>query len=321
VIILFSASLRSFDRFLSVTITLWTLGHSLCKVWPYIIPHANMSTAEIVQPAPIADATAYHERRDVAFPSRKLLRKQPPTQSPLQTATQPITAQGMSLRKRIVQLLKRAVPPEKQRDCLACTETLPLRGLVSLKCGHEYCKPCFASLITSKLGPSETTAKFPPTCCSDTAIIPGPIIKNNCSSAVLKQYKAAKAIHDIPHTERWFCPFPECSKLTDKRSARYMHFAIYCKTCDRFGCTLCNAGRPRIGHTCPALGQNGIQNDSAVAAVLRLGSTRGWRQCWKCSMMIEMSVWQFWTELKVLPADQFQTGCRLMTCVCRAKFW
>jgi len=246
-----------------------------------------MSAAEKKE---FASATAYCERRGVALPSRKLLRKQPPMEPPAQPSTQATTTHETSFRKRILQFLKGAVPHEERRDCLACTESQPLRGLVSLKCGHEYCRTCFAALITSKLGPSDTTAKFPPTCCSDTAIIPASVIKANCSSALYKQYKAAKAIHDIPHTERWFCPFPECSKLIDKRSARYMHFAIFCKTCDRFGCTLCNAGRPRIGHTCPALGQNGVPNDSDVAAVLRLGSTRGWRQCWKCSMMIEMSV-------------------------------
>jgi len=243
-----------------------------------------------VEQKQFANATVSYEHGAVALPIRKLLRKQPPTQALAQPTTQPTITQEMSLRKRIIRLLKRAVPPEERRDCLACTEDLPLRALVSLKCGHEYCRTCFAALISSKLGPSETTAKFPPTCCSDDSGIPASMIKHNCSSALFKQYKSAKAIHDIPHTERWFCPFPECSKLIDKRSARYMHFAIYCKTCDRFGCTLCNAGRPRIGHTCPALGQNGDQNDSAVTAVLRLGSTRGWRQCWKCSMMIEMSV-------------------------------
>lgn len=138
-------------------------------------------------------------------------------------------------------------------------------------------------------------SKMPPRCC--TQPIPGSIIK--CLLVRDDQQSFLKSVQQFstPWEKRIFCPNPSCNEFIPPRpKPDPKHpFDVICRECRTRVCTMCKMRAHPLGQDCP--------NDLQLDQVLRIGEKSGWRRCYKCRTLVELT-----------------QGCTHMTCRCKAQF-
>jgi hypothetical protein len=100
-----------------------------------------------------------------------------------------------------------------------------------------------------------------------------------------------------PWEMRIFCPNPVCGEFIPKRKRidPKHPFEVICRKCRTKACSTCKRAAHAIGQDCPA--------DWELDAVLQMGEKSGWRRCYKCRTLVELS-----------------QGCSHITCRCKAQF-
>ncbi|KAJ6410596.1 hypothetical protein OIU84_007359 [Salix udensis] len=122
----------------------------------------------------------------------------------------------------------------------------------------------------------------------------------------------ALAEADILHSDRIYCPYPNCSVLLDHReclsaressSSQSDNTCIDCPVCRRFFCVEC--GVPwHSSMSCEEYQNLPLEERDAGDITLHLlAQNKRWRRCQQCHRMIELS-----------------QGCSHMTCWCRHEF-
>jgi hypothetical protein len=185
-----------------------------------------------------------------------------------------------------------------ERSCICCREDFTSAAghqtpLHTLPCGHTYCQTCLAVMITQS---TTDESKMPPRCC--TQPIPGGTIRS-VLLARDEQQAFLKAVlqYSTPWEARIFCPNACCGEFIPPRpKVDPKHpFEVTCRGCKTSVCVMCKRGGHRIGQDCP--------DDWELDAVLRMGERSGWRRCYKCRTLVELT-----------------QGCTHMTCRCKAQF-
>ncbi|KAH7358386.1 IBR domain-containing protein [Plectosphaerella cucumerina] len=182
---------------------------------------------------------------------------------------------------------------ERPHACICCRDDFQKSSaLHCLPCGHTYCGECLRFMIQQA---TTDESKFPPRCC--TQPIPSSIIK----SVVNRQEKLAflKAVRQFstPWEARVYCPNAACSEFIPPRTKLDpKHPAdVVCKKCRTRVCLMCKRNAHAIGKDCP--------DDHELNEVLKIGEKSGWKRCYKCRALVELS-----------------HGCTHMTCRCKAQF-
>lgn len=136
---------------------------------------------------------------------------------------------------------------------------------------------------------------MPPRCC--TQPIPGSIIKPLLTRDDQQCFLKAVQEFSTPWEKRIFCPNPSCNEFIPPRpKPDPKHpFDGVCRECRTRVCTMCKMRAHPLGQDCP--------NDLELDQVLRMGEKSGWRRCYKCRTLVELS-----------------QGCTHMTCRCKAQF-
>lgn len=100
-----------------------------------------------------------------------------------------------------------------------------------------------------------------------------------------------------PWEERIFCPNPACGDFIPKRSKidPKHPLEVVCLKCRIRACSTCKRPAHGFGQDCPA--------DWELDAVLQMGEKSGWRRCYKCRTLVELT-----------------QGCSHITCRCKAQF-
>ena len=141
----------------------------------------------------------------------------------------------------------------------------------------------------------ESEELFPPRCCLKD--IPQSTIFAGVPPSFRAAYKARAQEYAIPAGSRWYCPYSNCQKWMDvsERMPVLGIRSIRCPSCRHDVCVNCRAQAHTPGHDCP--------QDPALEATLEASERYGWRRCFNCGAMVELSV-----------------GCRHITCKCKAEF-
>ncbi|OLN96437.1 putative E3 ubiquitin-protein ligase rbrA 1 [Colletotrichum chlorophyti] len=182
---------------------------------------------------------------------------------------------------------------ESTISCICCRDDFnKSAALHSLPCGHTYCAECLYIIIQQS---TTDESKMPPRCC--TQPIPGSIIQKILTREEQQVFLKAVLQFSTPWEARIFCPNTACGEFIPPRNRidPKHPFDVVCRKCRTRVCVMCKRNAHAIGKDCPA--------DWELDAVLKMGEKSGWRRCYKCRTLVELS-----------------QGCTHMTCRCKAQF-
>lgn len=136
---------------------------------------------------------------------------------------------------------------------------------------------------------------MPPRCCSQA--LPGVVIKSVLNREEQHIFMKAVLQFSTPWESRIFCPNPACGEFIPKRGKidPKHPFEVVCRKCRTRACSICKRAAHAVGQDCPS--------DWELDAVLQMGEKSGWRRCYKCRNLVELT-----------------QGCSHITCRCKAQF-
>ena len=177
-------------------------------------------------------------------------------------------------------------------ECISCFDEVPHNDAVDgLACRHRYCIPCFTQLVNTSILNEDT---FPPKCCLTE--IPKLLMVRHLPEAEQARFNEKSLEYAVPLADRFYCVSPECARWIDARNAERAGSVLTCQHCQTKLCTICRGPQHPENQECP--------QDYALDATIAEAEQAGWRRCHNCRAMVELN-----------------TGCRHITCKCRAEFW
>ncbi|KAF8865870.1 hypothetical protein BDZ45DRAFT_579817 [Acephala macrosclerotiorum] len=185
--------------------------------------------------------------------------------------------------KRQKEVEKKAKESKSKRaDCVSCMEPGNKKEMAVLPCEHAYCSECITGAFKSAFK-SHTPFK----CCGTT--IPTTNFTAHLSNAFIQKYDLL--LLELSTKKPTYCSSPTCSKFIPPSS---IHGPI----------AICGSCRTRTCVACTKQEHSGVcKEDKDGKKVEELAKKKGWKQCPKCSQILER------TE-----------GCLHMTCRCRAEW-
>ena len=187
---------------------------------------------------------------------------------------------------------KAPTPEPPPCECTSCFDDVPHKNAVDgLPCRHRYCRACFTQLVNTAILSEDT---FPPKCCLTE--IPNPVMRKYLDPAELTKFDEKSLEYAVPLASRYYCAEPRCARWIDTRIAKRTDGALECPHCQNKLCTVCRGPQHPGNEDCP--------QDYGLDATLEQAELAGWRRCYSCRAMVELN-----------------TGCRHITCKCRAEFW
>lgn len=187
--------------------------------------------------------------------------------------------------------LEHQMPESISYECTSCFDEVPDKKAVDMPCNHKYCSPCFSQLI---LTATSNEATFPPKCCLQE--IPKTTMREHLPPKALAQFDEKALEYAVAIGNRYYCVSPKCAKWIDTRIARRMNGILECPHCAFKLCTTCRGPQHPSNEDCP--------QDYGLGPTLDQAERAGWRRCYRCRALVELT-----------------SGCRHITCKCRAEFW
>lgn len=163
--------------------------------------------------------------------------------------------------------------PAKIRPCLICDEKVQFNDLARLPCSHEYCRGCLKDLFTMCLT-DETL--YPPRCCKQTIPETETQVQVFLGPQLLGRFLARKLEMDTP--KRTYCHRPDCNKFIPPQGIKGDNGT--CPKCESKTCCICK-GAAHQGSDCP--------QDESARSLMELASWTGWKRCFQCGRMVELS--------------------------------
>ncbi|KAL8825288.1 MAG: hypothetical protein Q9170_007854, partial [Blastenia crenularia] len=187
-------------------------------------------------------------------------------------------------------LISEAEQEPETYECTSCFDDIPNKDAISVPCRHKYCAPCFSQLISTAL---QNENQFPPKCCLEE--IPRGILRTHLEARELEAFDTKALEYSVAIGSRYYCARPECAKWIDTTKARSQNGTLECPHCRHYLCTFCRGPVHAADQDCP--------QDFGLDATLQQAELAGWQRCYNCRAMVELN-----------------TGCRHITCKCRAEF-
>ena len=163
--------------------------------------------------------------------------------------------------------------PAELRSCLICDGKVHFNDLARLPCSHEYCRGCLKDLFTLCLT-DETL--YPPRCCTQTIPEAETQIHNFLGGELLGRFLARKLEMETPN--RTYCYRSDCSAFIPPQGIKRDEGT--CPKCESKTCCTCK-GAAHEGSDCP--------KDESARQLLELASKEGWKKCFQCGRMVELS--------------------------------
>lgn len=182
-------------------------------------------------------------------------------------------------------------PESAVSECISCFDHIPNKKAVDVPCGHKYCSGCFSHLVSTAILSQDT---FPPKCCLSE--VPATTMRQHLSPKDMAKLNEKALEYAVPVANRYYCASPQCAKWIDNRIAKRTNGALECPHCRNKLCTVCRGPQHPSNEDCP--------QDFGLDRTLKQAERAGWRRCFNCRAMVELN-----------------TGCRHITCKCKAEFW
>lgn len=164
-------------------------------------------------------------------------------------------------------------PPDlhvETKECLYCTDKLPIDMVFEAPCAHAMCQPCLIRRIQAAM---KDESLFPPKCCGQA--IPMDTTNTFIPEDLLTEYESKR--EEFETTKRTYCSDRTCSAFIP---LSYIHAGIArCTRCEKGTCLNC-LSEAHEG-TCA--------DDSESQRVVRLAEENGWRRCEQCKIMVELT--------------------------------
>lgn len=187
--------------------------------------------------------------------------------------------------------LELPTPRPTSYECTSCFDDVPENKAVDVPCHHKYCSPCFSQLVLTAIS---NEATFPPKCCLQA--IPKKTLRDHLSPRALAQFDEKALEYAVAVGNRYYCVSQKCAKWIDTRIARRRNGILECPHCAIKLCTTCRGPEHPSNEDCP--------QDYGLGPTLDQAERAGWRRCYSCRAIVELT-----------------SGCRHITCKCRAEFW
>ena len=187
--------------------------------------------------------------------------------------------------------VRRRKPEPISYECTSCFDEVSSDKAVDMPCHHKYCSSCFSQLVLTTIS---NEATFPPKCCLQE--IPKKTMREHIPPKALAQFDEKALEYAVAIGNRYYCVSPRCAKWIDTRVARRLNGILECPHCAVKLCTTCRGPQHPSNEDCP--------QDYGLGPTLDQAERAGWRRCYRCRALVELS-----------------SGCRHITCKCRAEFW
>ncbi|WCJ41086.1 RING/U-box protein with C6HC-type zinc finger [Euphorbia peplus] len=182
----------------------------------------------------------------------------------------------------------------KETTCAICLDKTDFKLLCSVnECQHTYCSSCMKKHAEAKLLHG-IVPKCPHQGCNSELSLENSI--KFLTSKLIEMMRQRIKESSVPVSDRVYCPYPRCSALMSKNETDGSG-ARKCLECDGLFCVKCKVPW-HDNITCD------VYNPPAEDVKFKcLASRNSWRQCDKCSHMIE-----------------FAGGCYHIICRCGFEF-
>lgn len=201
--------------------------------------------------------------------------------------------------------------PDVKESCSICLEAKnPSEIFESIACSHRFCSTCIVLHICSKLQESMVTIHCPEPSCREQ------LSPQQCQlilpKQTLEEWCLALAEADIPSSQRFYCPFNDCSALllkdvpeegSSRGVAAVSIKSSECPECKRLFCAQCRVPW-HAGLDCADLEKlSPSEKDKDDLMLFRLAKEKEWQRCEKCGQVVEKT-----------------SGCCHMICRCGFEF-
>lgn len=181
-------------------------------------------------------------------------------------------------------------------NCSICCEEKLSLMMISLKCSHKFCSHCMRTYVDGKLQSSQVPIRCPQLRCK--YYISNTECKSFLTSTSYESLEKALAEANVSHSNRIYCPFPNCSVLLDPHeclsarassSSQTDNSCIECPVCQRFICVDCVVPW-HSSMSCEEYQNLPLEErDAADITLHRLAQNKRWRRCQQCRRMIELT--------------------------------
>ncbi|MCL7030754.1 hypothetical protein MKW94_000126 [Papaver nudicaule] len=190
---------------------------------------------------------------------------------------------------------------EKSFVCEICAETKMIDEAFQIKgCEHFYCSECMVRYVESKIQQNITSIGCPEMNCD------GVLEPESCQSILAPKVfnRWGEALREalILGTQKFYCPFKDCSALLDDEGGREI-LQSKCPQCKRMFCAECKVPW-HAGITCIEFQKLNVDERGREDILLmEAAKTNQWKRCPKCKIYVDRI-----------------TGCRSILCRCGYRF-
>ncbi|KAK6511716.1 hypothetical protein TWF481_000622 [Arthrobotrys musiformis] len=171
-------------------------------------------------------------------------------------------------------------------ECSICFDRVPQSNSAKCPCKHIYCRDCLRNYVFRAM---KDESLYPLKCCKIE--VPSNVIATILTPAEYKRYQDTAVEYST--SNRVYCPNKNCLQFIPPESVNDVGNFAVCEHCSAIACTKCK--NMWHGGACKV--------DFDLIAATATARQEGWRQCYNCNRMIELS-----------------GGCHHMTCHCKAEF-
>lgn len=159
----------------------------------------------------------------------------------------------------------------KRRRCIVCGDDFPFVDTLRCPCSHDYCRGCLSNYINKAI---DDESIFPPRCCGQPIPLDG-VNQIFIPAGIIGKYRAKELEYNS--SKRIYCHIPTCSAFIPTQFVR--DEVATCIRCQSRTCVICKG--PAHNGDCP--------KDTATTNFLLVAGDNGWKRCYKCRRMVELT--------------------------------